>query len=119
MYFLVTEFFLLDIRTLALCTLSFLVEDHEQDLLKVDKFLLQYCVQCIYGAADSKGKSHNGWLMEELLALLSRLARNDSNKRLILRTGKTDDTCKIVVLENLLNSLIILFMSRYLSVRYV
>ncbi|XP_025099591.1 uncharacterized protein LOC112567204 isoform X1 [Pomacea canaliculata] len=77
----------LDIQTLALCTLSFLVEDHELDLLKVDKSLMQYCVQCIYGAADSKRKSHNGWLMEELLALLSRLVRNDSNKRLILRTG--------------------------------
>ncbi|XP_025099780.1 uncharacterized protein LOC112567337 isoform X1 [Pomacea canaliculata] len=76
-----------DIQALAFCTLSFLVEDDELDLLKVNKLLLQYCFQCIYGAADSKSDGYNGWLMEEVLSLLSRLARNDYNKRLILRTG--------------------------------
>ncbi|XP_025099132.1 uncharacterized protein LOC112566918 [Pomacea canaliculata] len=76
-----------DIQALAFCALSFLVEDDELDLMKVNKLLLKYCFQCIYGAADSKSEGYNGWLMEEVLSLLSRLARNDYNKCLILRTG--------------------------------
>lgn len=94
-------FFLLDIQELAHCALSFLVEDDELDLMKVNKLLLQYWFQCIYGAADSKSQSHNGWLMEEVLAFLSRLARNDYNKRLILRTGKVDAICEVVIWESL------------------
>lgn len=98
---LVTDFFLLDIQALAFCALSFLVEDDELDLLKVNKLLLQYWFQCIYGAADSKNEGYNGWLMEEVLTLLSRLARNDYNNRLILRTGKVDAICEVVIWESL------------------
>ena len=72
----------------ALLTLAFIVEEDQLNLIRLDPEMLQIFLDYIRGAVVAKKKIQSQFTVDELLAGLCALARNEFNRILMVTQGQ-------------------------------
>ena len=73
---------------MALTTLSYIVDETQLDLLRLDFEMLQFFLSKVQGALAEGKTIYAQCMASEMIRGLSNLAKNDFNKRLTVAQGK-------------------------------
>ena len=76
------------VKTVALKTLSYIVDENQLDLLRLGFEMLQFFLSKVQGALADGTTVHAQCMASEMIRGLSNLAKNDFNKRLMVAQGK-------------------------------
>ena len=76
------------VKAVALTTLSYIVDETQLDLLRLDFEMLQFFLSKVQGALAEGSPVHAQCMASEMIRGLSNLAKNDFNKRLTVAQGK-------------------------------
>ena len=77
------------VKTVALKTLSYIVDENQLDLLRLDFVMLQFFLNNIQGALAAGTHTHGNYITNGMLRGLSLFAKNDFNKRLMVAQGNS------------------------------
>ena len=75
------------VRTVALMTLSYIVDDGQLDLVRLDPAMLQHFLDNVQCALTTEKPFHGRWTTSEILRGFSNLARSDFNRGLMVAQG--------------------------------
>ena len=76
------------VKALALTTLSYIVDETQLDLLRLDSEMLQFFLSKVQGSLAEGTAVNAQCVASEVIRGLSNLAKNDFNKRLMVSQGK-------------------------------
>ena len=76
------------VKAVALLTLSYIADETQLDLLRLDFEMLQFFLNNIQGALDTGTHSREGYATHEVIRGLSLFAKNDFNKILMVAQGR-------------------------------
>ena len=82
------------VKSLALRTLSHIVDESQLDLVRLDAEMLQVFLDNVQGALAAGETSHGNSTTSGMLHDLAFLARNDFNKRLMVAQGNCRISCE-------------------------
>ena len=76
------------VKAVALLTLSYIVDETQLDLLRLDFEMLQFFLNNIQGALAAGTHTHGNYITNGMLRGLSLFAKNDFNKILMVAQGR-------------------------------
>ncbi|XP_071108142.1 uncharacterized protein [Haliotis cracherodii] len=85
-----------DVKMVTLLTLSYILDESQNDLLLADDSVFDFILSMIKLAWKAQDHRYNGFSVMELVEGLTGLAKNDDNKKLIEKKGAVPTVMKIV-----------------------
>ncbi|XP_069106093.1 uncharacterized protein [Argopecten irradians] len=76
-------------RLFALATLADIVNEEESEILRADVGVMKFLKNSLTKVMEEKNRRIFGWSPQELARSMSRIARNDNNKRVLFEQGVT------------------------------